>query len=445
MATFKISIFEHQRRTDDKYPVSIRCYWKGSCAYIGTEFYVTDKQISRKKFPKTENKKEILQLKDIFIINELNKRIAKYEDIKAKKLGHRIQLYTAKELANYFVEETKPGTDSGINFIEFARGHMAKLIKQGRETTAKSMSTTINSMIDFAGGREKIAITEITSKFLTQFETYLRGERTMKRRNQFGKVVVTKKAGLSDVSILDYMTNIRTIFNAAMDEYNDEDKGDIKIMHYPFRKYKMQRRPDSRKRNLSPEQIRAIRDLTDEQLGLERACFARDVFLLSFYLIGMNFADMYEARRYIAGRLEYERKKTKRRRQDKAFISIKVEPEARALMEKYASNSRHYVFNFQDRYTTTHIFSSNVNKGLKIVAKAAKIDEALSTYYARHSWATIARNRCNISKDDVDLALNHIDAGRKMADVYIEKDWSLIDKANRAVLDLIKTVQIKDN
>lgn len=449
MATFKISIFEHQRRRDGKYPVSIRCYWKGSCAYIGTEYYVTDKQILRKKLSKKDNKKEILQLKDIFIVNELNKRIARFEDIKSRKLGHRIELYTAKELAKYFIDETRPGTDTGINFVEFAVRHIERLMNQGRGSTARSIRSTINSLVDFAGGRERIAVTEITAKFLTQFENYLRGKRTLKRKNQFGKTVVTKKAGLSDVSILDNMANIRIVFNAAMDEYNDEDKGEIRIMHYPFRKYKLKRRPESDKRNLTPEQIAAIRDVSNEKLVLERAIFSRDVFMLSFYLVGMNLADMYDAdhlpdaRKMI--RIQYNRKKTKRRRQDKALISIKVEPEALPLLTKYRDPTGERVFDFHNRYTNSHIFSSNVNKGLKIVAKAAGIDEPLSTYYARHSWATIARNKCNISKDDVDLALNHIDQGRKMADVYIEKDWSMVDRANRAVIDLIHKTQPVNN
>ena len=149
----------------------------------------------------------------------------------------------------------------------------------------------------------------------------------------------------------------------------------------------------------------------------------------------MNFADMYEADKYENGRLSYERKKTKGRRQDRAFISIKVEPEAAEIIEKYRDKTGQRVFDFYHRYSTSHIFSSNVNKGLKKVAEACKIDEPLSTYYARHSWATIARNKCGVSKDDVDLALNHVDQGVKMADIYIEKDWSLIDIANRAVID----------
>jgi len=436
MSTFKVSIFEHQRRKDGKYPVSIRVYWRGTCAYIGTEYYVTDKQVTKKKLSKTENNRTIFLLKDIFIINELNKRIAKFEDLKSQKLGHRIELYTARELAKYFYDETKPGTDSTIDFVKFSLSHIEKLKAQGRTTSAASLKASINSLIDFCNGRDKIAITEITSKFLHKNEDYLRSARTIKRRNQFGRVVVTKHKGLSDISVIDYMRNIRLLFNAAMDEYNDEDKDEMKIIHYPFRKYKLKKLPDNNKRNLTIEQIRQIRDVADEKLIHERAIFARDIFMLSFYLVGANLVDLYESKRYQAGRIDYNRKKTKGRRHDKAFISIKVEPEALPLLEKYADKSGLHVFDFRSRYTTSHIFSSNVNKGLKIVAKACGITEPLSTYYARHSWATIARNKCNVSKDDIDLALNHVDQGLKMADAYIKKDWSRVDQANRAVLNL---------
>ena len=52
--------------------------------------------------------------------------------------------------------------------------------------------------------------------------------------------------------------------------------------------------------------------------------------------------------------------------------------------------------------------------------------------------ASIARNKCGINKDDIHFALNHVDQGLKITDVYIEKDWSLIDKANRKVLNYLK-------
>lgn len=428
MATFKICIFEHQKRsTDGKYPVSIRVCWKRAYSYIKTEYYVTEKQINKKAFT----------LKDVFIVNELNKRIANFEDIKVKKLGYKIELYTAKELSEYFKTETKPGSDSSINFVEFSRSHIEKLKAQGRNTTAMGMTTTINAVVDFCNGRDRVGITEITYKFLEQFETFLRSERTMKRNNQFGNVVKITRKGLSDVSVFDYMTNMRVLFNAAMDEYNDEDKGETRIIHYPFRKYKLKRKPENEKRNITPDQVRSIINLQDDKLSNDRPAFSRDVFMLSFYLVGMNLADLYDVDRYENGRIIYERKKTKGRRQDRALISIKVEPEAAKLVEKYIDNTGKRVFCFHDRYRDSLTFSANVNKGLKKVAEACEIKEPLSTYYARHSWATIARNKCDVSKDDVDLALNHVDQGLKMADAYIEKDWSRIDNANRAVLDYI--------
>jgi integrase len=440
MATFKICIFEHQKRTDNKYPVSIRVTWKRKCAYIKTEYYVTDKQIIKKSFT----------LKDIYIINELNRRIEKYEDIKSKKLGYRIDMYSAKELAQYFVNETKSGTDSTINFIEFSRKHIELLKQQDRTTSASNLNRTINALIDFCNGRERISINEITSKFLVQFDNYLRTTRIIKRKNQFGKLITVKHKPLSEVSIFEYMTDVRVLFNAAMLEYNDEDKDEIKIYHYPFRKYKIKPRPDNTKRTITDEQLYRLINCPVDSFQAHRAIFSRDVFLLSFYLVGMNLADLYEADHFPdvgnMVRVEYNRKKTKGRRQDKAFISIKVEPEAMPLFEKYRDKTGQRVFDFHTRYTTSHIFSSNVNKGLKVVAKwlFGNSDIPLSTYYARHTWATIARNKCDISKDDIDLCLNHVDLGRKVADMYIKKDWTRIDIANRKVINYVNSIVVKD-
>jgi len=56
-------------------------------------------------------------------------------------------------------------------------------------------------------------------------------------------------------------------------------------------------------------------------------------------------------------------------------------------------------------------------------------------HYARHSWATIARNDCNISKSDIAECLNH--ATNTITDIYIKKDWKTIDAANRRVIDFV--------
>lgn len=437
MATFKIVIFKHHKRIDGKYPVRIRVYWKrqtdkkGSYGFITTGYFVSEKQTNKKPFT----------VKDPFIINELNARIVKYENLKAQKLGYNIEYYSAKELAAWFEKEGAPGTDTSIDFIEFAKIHCNRLIAKGRKSTADPLRRTVNSLIDFCAGRKVIPINDINVKFLQQYEQYLRGKRTIDRINQLGKVVTTTKQGLSDISVIDYMTDIRTIFNAAIDEYNDFEKDNIRVKHYPFRKYKLKKAPEPEKRVLTADQIRLIKSIPDDKLILDRAILARDVFMLSFYLGGINFADLYgeKSSSFKCGRFSYYRQKTKDRRSDKAYISIKVFPEALELFEKYKDLSGVRVFDFYKRYSSSHIFTSNINIGLKVVAKACDLKTNLSTYYARFSFANIARNDCDVSKDDVNLILVHvdIDKGMKMTDKYLQKDWSKVDNAIRKVIDLI--------
>lgn len=79
------------------------------------------------------------------------------------------------------------------------------------------------------------------------------------------------------------------------------------------------------------------------------------------------------------------------------------------------------MFIFHRRNSNDHGFISAMSKGLKRAADAAGSSVPLSTYYACHSWATIARNKCMISKSDFDECLNHVNEETKMADAHIEK------------------------
>ncbi len=419
MATFKICTFKHQQRADKTYPVSIRVTWKRKSAYVKTEYRVVKRQLTRN-----------FEIKDSFILRELNNRIADYEELMVKKLGRKIEYYSAKDLADFFVKQT---TNKGgeIDFVEFSRKHVSNLKSSYRHI----FNATLNALIDFTG-TERIFISEITSKFLVSFENYLKTERRIIRKDQFGRETKTKKPPSSDLTVRNYTSNIRTLFNAAIAEFNDEDKGDIVIMHYPFRKYKVKPLPVTRKRNLSVEEVRKIISVEDKVLT-QRAIVARDVFLLSFMLVGMNTADLYDlpADAIKEGRITYRRVKTMDRRSDQAEISIKIEPEVQALINKYRGVEK--AFSFSSLYSSKEIFNANVNKGLKVVAVAAVLKVPLSTYYARHSWASIARNDCRISKDDVHFALNHVDEKTKITDIYIARDWSIIDDANRKVLDLV--------
>ena len=64
-------------------------------------------------------------------------------------------------------------------------------------------------------------------------------------------------------------------------------------------------------------------------------------------------------------------------------------------------------------------------------------------YWARHTFATVARNDCRVSKDDVALALNHVDEGNRVTDIYIAKDWRIVDEVQEKVLDKLKAKELK--
>lgn len=430
MATFKICVFEHQKRKDNKYPVSIRVYWNKKSAYIKTEYYVVIEQVNQNK------RKKIFELKDTVIINELTNRIGLFEKAKIDILGLSIYNYSASELARYFEDLIYNKDDKSIDFIKFARSYIENEKAKGKNVLR--LNASINALTDFAG--DTLNINDLTSKYLGSFVSFLGTTRRITRVDQFGRKYTSTNKPISDTTIRGYTTDIRTIFNRALNEFNDEEKGVTNIHHYPFKKFKIIRALKSKNRTITERELYRIFRIPESFLHLSRAILARDTFMLSFLLVGMNHKDFYLLKKkdYKNGRITYKRAKTKDRRSDEALISIKVEKEALPYIGKYLDDTNsEYLFTFHKRYSTPETFVSNMTFGLKRVAECAGVSSDLSTYYARHTWATIARNKCKISKSDVDECLNHVNKNEELADVYIEKDWSVIDDANRKVLDHI--------
>ena len=166
-----------------------------------------------------------------------------------------------------------------------------------------------------------------------------------------------------------------------------------------------------------------------------RAELAKELFHLSFLLCGINAADLYycTANNINQGRLEYNRAKTKARRKDKAFISINIPERAELLLGKYLGK-------LKDRYCSVNALDTALSKGMKALCKEAGLS-GITFYWARHSFASIARNDCRFSKDDIALSLNHVDNGHSVTDIYIAKDWNIVDEVQEAV---IATLTSKD-
>lgn len=433
MTTFKICIFRHQKRKDGKYPVSIRICHKRKYAYIKTGVNVSSPQINKRTF----------EVKDPIIVADLSNRIEKMESIISSKLGFRADTFDAKNLSLFLTEKMSVGDQ--IDFVTYGRQLAARRRQNGQDTTARMYERTIRVVVDFANGRNKILFSEINTQFLNQFVAYLRSSRRIERNTGDGHKVILNHKPLKDSSIASYLTDIRSIFNEARKEFNSDDENII--VNYPFRSVKVIRSAPKR-RSIPAEDVKKVMTFLNDgylkdgrKKGIRMTWIrASAVFMISFFFCGINTADIFDLQSPVEGRIEYKRRKTKDRRHDEAFISIAIPDEAEPIMEAFRDPSGVYAFNFRNHFADFRTFNKYINIALKKVAAIIGTDPELSTYYARHSWATIARNKAGVSKDDIDLALDHTPIESRMADVYIDKDFSMIDTANRKVIDYINSL-----
>lgn len=310
--------------------------------------------------------------------------------------------------------EAKMSEDKGfrLDLGAFAATLTAKMEKG----TANGYKYALRAFFAFLG-RDIIDVNEIDRKMVEKFRDWI------EERN--GKGCRAASA---------YLEKLRYIHNRARDIYNDEDTGVVRIPRQPF-KGTIPVQPTSRHKSLTLNQLKKV--IFSEPLT-SRGRLARDVFALSFYLIGINTADLYKLRKNDLrdGVLTYNRAKTDSRRADKAEMRVRVEYEAAKLLSAY--KGRAALLSFADRFNDAAHFNKACNVGLREVARLAGVGH-LTTYHARHTWATLARNACGIDKDTVGEALNHATRGsERVTDIYIERDFSRVWDANRAVLDLLK-------
>jgi len=237
-------------------------------------------------------------------------------------------------------------------------------------------------------------------------------------------------SGMSINGYAIHLRNIRAVFNYALDEEY--------TTNYPFRKFKIkQKRTESRA--LTVEQLRQIRDYNCEEFQK----LHRDMFMLMFYLIGINAADLFSLPKDAIneqGRIVYHRAKT-----DKLY-SIKVEPEALAIINRY--KGKKYLLSPLDNYKNYKDYIHHMNDALKTIGKTWRLGVGwsgdaicpnLTGYWSRHTWATIAFN-IGVPKDIISLSLGH-SFGLSVTDIYISYSNSQIDEANRKVIDYINTFQ----
>ena len=286
-------------------------------------------------------------------------------------------------------------------------------------------------------GKEELDINLITLDFLEDFKSFLNKEREIrtKRLMQQGKRVPSNR------SLSLYLISIKKLFNEAKKRYNKKDKNLILIPNSPFIELEIPKQEATRKRAISADIIKKVWKLPykDMKKGYKATCrynLAKDCFILSFCLMGMNSADLYNATEMKGNTITYNRTKTKDRRLDKAQMKVDIPKLAQPLIEKYKDKTGKRLFNFYQYYVDEKGFNKAINYGLKEIGRLLEIDD-LEYYAARHSWATIALNKVGIDKYTVHAALNHVDETMRVTDIYIERDFANENRANAKVVKYV--------
>lgn len=417
MATTITYFIKPRQRKDGTFGVYIRVTHNRILKYINTSLYVTRAQISR----------DGTTIKDATIQNIINTKVM---DMRlALAAIEEAEYMSADQLINALLNQTSKKNNFRLDVFAFA-----ETLYPGMEAkTAEGYRTSLNAVKRFIGG-DRLDINDITKAWVLRFRAFLENEPPVTS----GKGTTYRQKSRGSRAVSYYMGCLRHIHNMARQAFNDDDTGVVSIPRQPFGCGVIPKMPLTEHRVLSVAQIKSIAN-SQPKPG-SRAELARDVFMLSFTMAGTNTIDLYELKHnQVNGDLvTYRRAKTDSTRRDHAEITLKILPEARAIIDRHLSAQCLYLLDFADRYSNSHEFNRACNKGLKALAEQLGINENLQTYHARHSWATIARNIVGIDFDTVNAGLNHARQGSdRIADIYIARDYTAIWKAQEAVMNEI--------
>lgn len=415
MLTIKAEIKKSELKVDGTYNVKIRFTLDRKVKRLSTNLFITSKDLTKS-----------LKFKEDTSIKRAIDRLVLYYREQCFKLQLDQNHYSLDEIIEFLNgEQEKQQT---IDFIKFSREWIASTTIKG----APNYTTAINALVRFIG-KEELDINLITLDFLESFKAFLNKEREIrtKRLMQQGKRVPSNR------SLSLYLISIKKLFNEAKKKYNKKEKNLILIPNSPFMELEIPKQEATRKRAISADIIKKLWKLPykDMKKGYKSTChynLAKNCFILSFCLMGINSADLYNATEMEGYTIVYNRTKTKDRRLDKAQMKVDIPRLILPLVEKYKDKTGKRLFNFYQYYADEKDFNKAINYGLKEICTILEIDD-LEYYAARHSWATIALNKAGIDKYIVHAALNHIDDAMKVTDIYIERDFVNENKVNTKV------------
>lgn len=301
-------------------------------------------------------------------------------------------------------EKSEP-TSSNKRFLQAAMQEAERLRNALSPSTVKNYMTAIRSFGEYLG--RDIPISDVQQQTMKGFERWLR----------------ERNVCLNTISC--YMRSLRSVFM----KLNGGKGSDVFSVVY-------RGRSKTEKRAIQESDVAKIK-----MLDLKANSFAslsRDLFLFSFYALGMPFVDMAFLRKsqISNNQIVYHRHKTGQR------ISIRLEPCMLEIINRYQSIDREYVFpilHSEDNvkaYNEYTYMLNRYNKTLKSIASKSGIKSCLTSYTPRHSWASVAFSN-NVELPVISKALGHTNPQTTLTYIRQINDTRL-EKANKAILEKLK-------
>lgn len=397
MATFKVILDTRRKLKNGTFPIVIRIYKGKTYDSLNLKIRVKEDQFDSiaQRVIKHPNKKEfnqkiiqtLVRLQETAIRMELTDTEEGAATIKASFVKPKVK-HDMLSLAEEIVKELQEGKHYGNSLFY------------------KSAISALKRYTEM----EVIAFKRVTYEFLTKLENKMLG------------------AGLTVNGVAMYMRTIRAIYNRAIKSKI------IDRANYPFDSFKIKMERTT-KRNISKPDIHALMNLNLEMNS--PAWHARNYFILCFNLIGISFADLLTLKKTDVrdGRVIYRRKKTHK------LYNVKLTERAKDIISIYSKSSSIYLLpelhhDFiigatEERKRIVQV-TKNTNKYLQRIGQELNLGQRLTTYVARHSWATIAK-KMGYSKDMIAEALGH-ELGNTTTSIYLDSfDQEVIDEMNHHV------------
>jgi integrase/recombinase XerD len=398
-----ISLDRRRPKIDGTMPIVLRLSHGRKTTALQSGYSVAD------KYWDDNNRKIRSSCSTIDNVTRANNHILKK---KAQAIDLINSLDEKKELNALSITQLKNriiGSSNKATFFTYTEGIINELMSTHKIGNARNYKNVLREFKKYKKERD-FFIEEINYHFLKDFENHY----------------LAKKLSINGLSI--YLRTLRAIYNRAIKD-NLVDKAS-----YPFDHFTIKNTP-TRKRAINFDSIKKIIDLNLD--SNDPLFLTRNLFLCSFYMMGAPYIDLsfLKLENISDGRIKYIRRKTGK------FYDIKISDQLQEILTYYSKEKQKddfvfpiiKAFDLEEQYDQILWSLQRYNKRLKKLAKLAGIDEVLTSYVSRHSFASLANNK-KVPITAISEMLGHTSI--KTTQVYLSGlNKDVIDDYNQAIID----------